>query len=70
MTIIEICLNLRVCEVKALQWREVFMDDLIIYVTHMVDHEGHYREYIGHKNTRKLNVYGFFFAQLVAESNR
>ena len=51
MTIIEICLNLRVCEVKALQWREVFMDDLIIYVTHMVDHEGHYREYIGHKKT-------------------
>ena len=51
MIIIEICLNLRVCEAKALQWREVFMDDLIIYVTHMVDHEGHYREYIGHKKT-------------------
>ena len=39
------CLNLRICEVKALKWGEVFLDDLIIYVTHMVDHEGHYREY-------------------------
>ena len=39
------CLNLRICEVKALKWEEVFLDDLIIYVTHMVDHEGYYREY-------------------------
>ena len=30
------------------------MDDLIIYVTHMVDHEGHYREYIGHKKTPQI----------------
>lgn len=39
------CLNLRISEVKALKWTDVFLDDGLICVSHMVDHEGNYRDY-------------------------
>ncbi len=39
------CLNLRISEVKALKWSDIFLDDGLICVSHMVDHEGYYREY-------------------------
>ena len=39
------CLNLRISEVKALKWSDIYLEDGMICVSHMVDHEGNYREY-------------------------
>lgn len=39
------CLNLRICEIKALKWSDIFLDDNLICVSHMVDHEGDYRDF-------------------------
>ena len=39
------CLNIRVSELKALKWSDVFIEDRIIMVTHMVDIDGNYCDY-------------------------
>ena len=39
------CLNFRICEIKALKWSDIYMEDDLICVSHMVDHEGNYREF-------------------------
>ena len=39
------CLNLRICEVKALKWSDIYLEDGLIYVNYMVNYEGKYCEY-------------------------
>ena len=53
------CLNLRISEIKALKWSDIYMEDGYILVAHMVDHSGEYREY-----TKNHATEGTHFVQL------
>ncbi len=39
------CLNLRVSELKALKWSDIYLEDGLILVSHMVDHDGKFCDY-------------------------
>ena len=39
------CLNLRDSELKALKWSDIYLEDGLILVSHMVDHAGKYCDY-------------------------